>query len=518
MDGIAVPLYERAKLMNSLLYAPMKNITPATTLERTAAMLTIGWTDLPFRKFCREVLEWLLNKYDPILYDDDRWIMAKCQIQTDNIHYRLFVGKSMPMRPQSCLELGERLIKPNKSPMNGTMRRQRTQGRNPQKTKKRRGARRARNGTPNGPRPSSAAGSQRPRIRQRNGKSRRKAGRSLRNPSSLGGEQASTSRLSAKTCTIVEDEYIAEIVGGGTGANFNNTAYPINPGQVGTFPWLSKIAQQWEKYHFNMLEFYYKPEVTGFATAGTTGKVIFSVDFDASDSPPASKQQMEDTIPHVDSMPSVPMRMPLAAREMHALYPTLYVRPGGLPGASDIKTFDAGNLNIATQGLASNGATLGELRVRYNVTLSVPVLESATTAPANNSVVVFQSSGPESIATSGVTQTLLLAQAPIGSLGAVNTAGSIIFPAGNYKFDSVVAWVSAQATSVEALVEKNGVSINVTPSIAAQTTTTVTTGQLPATGFFTSDGTAASAITVRVIAAFAGGTCTAAGTLVVLAV
>jgi hypothetical protein len=316
----------------------------------------------------------------------------------------------------------------------------------------------------------------------------------------------------------VEDEYIAEVIGPGTGANFNNVAYSINPGQVSTFPWLSKIAAQWEKYHFNSLEFYYKPEVTGFATAGQSGKVILSVDFDASDAPPASKQQMEDTMPHADGMPAVTTRMPLMARQLHSLYSTLYVRPGGLPGASDIKTYDAGNFNIATQGLNSNSATLGELRVKYNVTLSVPVLESATTAPANNSVVVFQSTGPESISSTGVTQTLLLAQAPIGSLGAVNTAGSIVFPAGNYKFDSTVAWVSAQATSVEALVEKNGASINVTPSIASQTTTTVTTGQVPATGFFTSDGTAASAITFRVIAAFAGGTCTAAGTLVVLAV
>jgi hypothetical protein len=36
IDGVAVPVYERAKMMASLLYAPQAHITPATTLERTA--------------------------------------------------------------------------------------------------------------------------------------------------------------------------------------------------------------------------------------------------------------------------------------------------------------------------------------------------------------------------------------------------------------------------------------------------------------------------------------------------
>jgi hypothetical protein len=268
-----------------------------------------------------------------------------------------------------------------------------------------------------------------------------------------------------------------------------------------------------------MLEFYYKPEVTGFATAGTTGKVIFSVDFDASDSPPASKQQMEDTIPHVDSMPSVPMRMPLSARQIHALYPTLYVRPGGLPGASDIKTYDAGNLNIATQGLAANTATLGELRVRYNVTLSVPVLESGTTAPANNSMVVFNSSVGEAL-TTAIPLELLLAT-KTGSLGAVNTAGSIVLPAGNYKWDLRVQFQGAPTTLISnALIVfvKNGTAVNgiSNPTITPTSGTTFNQGMLSDTGFLTSNGT--DAFDLLADATFTVSTCTAVGYLAILAV
>jgi len=517
LDGIAVPLYERAKLMNSLLYAPKKNITPATTLERTAAMMTIGWTDIPFRKFCRDVMEWLVKKYEPVLYDDPRWILAKCQIQTDNTYYALFTGKRVPMRPQSYLETQERLEMLDKSSMNGAIGRK-GQGRKPKTNKRRRLRPRNRKGGPNGPNPSSAVRQNRV-PRRRNGTSRRRQGRRLADPSAIGAGKNSTSRLTGRSCTIAEDEYIAEVIGPGTGANFNNVAYSINPGQVSTFPWLSKIAAQWEKYHFNSLEFYYKPEVTGFATAGQSGKVILSVDFDASDAPPASKQQMEDTMPHADGMPAVTTRMPLMARQLHALYPTLYVRPGGLPGASDIKTYDAGNFNIATQGLNSNGATLGELRVKYNVTLSVPVLESTTTAPANNSVVVFNSNAGEALTTAQFLQLLLVTET--GSLGAVNTAGSIVLPAGNYKWDVRVQFVGASTTTISgALIKlaKNGTAINgvASPEIIPTSGTTLSQCELSDVGFVSMNGT--DALTLSAFATFAVSTCTAIGYLVILAV
>jgi len=514
LDGVAVPLYARAKLMNSLLYAPLKNITPATTLERTAAMLTIGWTDIPFRKFCREVLDWLVIKYDPILYDDPRWILAKCQIQTDAIYYRLFTGRRIPMRPQSYLELEERSIKPDKSPMNGALRRQ-TKGRNPQKTKKRRATRRARNGTPNGPNPNSAASNRRPRIRVRNGTSRRRGGRRLRDgviPGMMGA--TATSRLAARSCTIVEDEYVGEITSASTGANFNSVAYPINPGQAALFPWLSKQAAQWEKYHFNQLEFYYKPEVSQFATAGTTGKVIFMVDYDASDGPPTTKQAMEDTIPHTDCMPHQSMRMPLNARTIHALYQTLYVRPGGLPGASDIKTYDAGNLNVATIGIASNSAKLGELRVKYSVTFSVPVLETGAGAPANNVLAIFESTAAETITATATKQSLLLATSNFGTLGAVNTAGSIVFPVGNYKFDwRVLSGFTGTRTDFQVRLEKNGTPINNGVPDDASATSAST---LNDTGFFQSNGT--DVITLAVVADFSTGAATAEGILSVMAV
>jgi uncharacterized protein YeaC (DUF1315 family) len=105
--GVAVPLYSREKLLASLLHAPREHLTPATTLERTAGMLCIGWTDLPFRHFCRDLIAWLMENYDKVLRDDPRWIAAKCQIQSDERYLKLFTGRKriQELKPRDILVL-----------------------------------------------------------------------------------------------------------------------------------------------------------------------------------------------------------------------------------------------------------------------------------------------------------------------------------------------------------------------------------------------------------------------------
>jgi len=160
---------------------------------------------------------------------------------------------------------------------------------------------------------------------------------------------------------IEEDEYIGEVNGS---VAFSTTAYPINPGQSSTFPWACKIAALYEKYRFVSIEFYYRREVSEYATNGQTGKVMLSCDYDASDSAPTSKQQVLDTEPHEDGMPckdTIVLRLDCDQMQRQD---GCYVRPGTQPVNTDIKTYDAGNLYVSTYGNA-NTSVLGELRVRY---------------------------------------------------------------------------------------------------------------------------------------------------------
>jgi hypothetical protein len=254
----------------------------------------------------------------------------------------------------------------------------------------------------------------------------------------------------------VEDEFIGAVTVANQ-PNFNVVSFPINPGQAATFPWLSKEAAQWEKYTFEMLEFYYKREVSEFATAGQQGKVILSVDYDASDAPPSSKQQMEDTDPHVDNMPCENNKLRLNRRDMHGLVNLpKFVRIGGLPGSSDIKNYDVGNLFVATQGVPSN-TEVGELRVRYRVRFEIPVLESVVTAPANNQVSFLQG---VSAPLSGVSTVIPFGTTVYNGVNVVNTAGQMVLPAGNYNMETVISAAGTVITQVILDIFKNGAALN----------------------------------------------------------
>jgi hypothetical protein len=247
-----------------------------------------------------------------------------------------------------------------------------------------------------------------------------------------------------KPMILDEDEYIADVNGS---VGFIATAYPCNPGQSAVFPWGSRIAQLYEEYDFEKLEFYITSEVSGYATQGQTGVVILSFDYDASDPLPTTKQQVEATKPH--TVPALPSTSVICLSVDCA---TLrkgdgkYVRPGAQPASTDIKTYDCGNLNVSTQGQA-NASAFGELHVRYRCALREQVLEPA--------VVVGGAVHFSSIA---ATTANLFAAASLQAGGSpsltgitVSTANTLTFPAGipgNY----LVVLSAMGATSCGAIV------------------------------------------------------------------
>jgi hypothetical protein len=317
------------------------------------------------------------------------------------------------------------------------------------------------------------------------------------------------------------DEYIAEVK---SSVAFATTQYAINPGQAATFPWLSTIAKNFEKYRILSLEFYYRPEVSAFNANGQIGKVMLSCDFDAADSPPTTKPQVEDTFPHADAMPYDTVRLPLPAGECNNELKMHFVRPAGLPRSTDVRVYDVGNFYVSTIACANDAVVIGELRVRYRVQLDVPIL--ATALPGintNRAVTWFQSTAREGVGATTTTHLMLLASeltAP-GGVGAVNTAGSIVLPLGNYLLDFYVWMHNASADDTQ-------MAVNINTDVAAPrslftvsppfNTTIVTNGEydddvVTLCAFFASDGTANSALTFPVTLTYAAGAPTLFGTL-----
>jgi len=323
---------------------------------------------------------------------------------------------------------------------------------------------------------------------------------------------------------VCEDENIGIITSPDSTAFNILSTYPINPGQATTFPWLSSIAKNFEKYRFQSLEFYVVPQVSQFANGGRTGEVILSCDYDASDAAPGSYQQQADQVPHSTAMPYQRQSLVLSPKEMHKESDAKFIRPGGLPGASDIKTYDAGNFFVGCTGLDASVFNVCSLHVKYSCELTIPVLENQAQAPVNNSV-TFLVDALTALTTATPYQPLLASASStslpvVNGLAVVNTVGSVVPTPGNYLLDTACTLYNTGGILSVALlsVYKNGVrqmpiggTTAAYDGAASDTICTLNTSQ-----YITCNGT--DAITLSLQANFAGGTTNATTTMRLVAI
>jgi hypothetical protein len=173
---------------------------------------------------------------------------------------------------------------------------------------------------------------------------------------------------------VTHREYIGEIAAnaGGPPSTFSLQSFSINPGLTAIFPWLSKLAQNYESYRFEKLKFCYETESP--STLG--GTLVMAVDYDSLDASPTSKQQAMAYRASVRSAPWNDCCHTSVAEDLHKLKSN-YIRSliSPPPVNSDLKTYDIGNLFVITQGISTASATCGELYVEYSVHLLTPVYD-----------------------------------------------------------------------------------------------------------------------------------------------
>jgi hypothetical protein len=299
---------------------------------------------------------------------------------------------------------------------------------------------------------------------------------------------------------ITEDEYIDDINGS---VSFATQGFYMNPGQALTFPWLSTLAKQFEKYRVLGLQFYYKPLVSGFATNGQSGKVMLSFDYDAGDNLPGSKQQVEDTHPHDDCMPYEEACLTLDPNQLNS-QDSKYVRPGMLAAGADIRIYDGGLLAVSTEGNA-NTDPIGELRVRYSIELSVPVLENASAIPKNFHTAYYTTAITDMV--TGVAEAAALTEVE-NPLGITQAAGVLTLPAGNFVANYTLRFVFTGLSTSVICADSYGVSPQMVYTSGSLTTVT-----LNKTAFITSSGTSTFSLSCQ--SAFTTGAVSSTGVLVI---
>jgi len=162
---------------------------------------------------------------------------------------------------------------------------------------------------------------------------------------------------------ITHREYITDVLGS---VAFASNTFTVNPGLPGVFPWLSAIAQRFESYRFERLEFLFESE----SATSATGTVLIAPDYDASDAAPTTKSQAMTYRSCVRSPPWSDCAFQAIGEDL-SKRKSYYVRSGTLSSNQDIKLYDTANVYVCTQGQAST-AIIGEVYVSYKIRLMTP--------------------------------------------------------------------------------------------------------------------------------------------------
>jgi hypothetical protein len=162
---------------------------------------------------------------------------------------------------------------------------------------------------------------------------------------------------------VTHREYIRDINGS---VGFGLLRLPINVGKSATFPWLARIALNFEQYKFTRLKFSLKTQ----APTTVPGSVILAIDYDPTDPDPVSKADMLQYEGATRAAPWNDCTVIAAPKNMSRLS-KYYVSPSRPDNSADLRLQDVGNLFIATQG-QTDASVVSELWVEYDVDLITP--------------------------------------------------------------------------------------------------------------------------------------------------
>lgn len=175
---------------------------------------------------------------------------------------------------------------------------------------------------------------------------------------------------SKEGCTITHREYLFDVQR--TNNNFVVDTVIVNPGVSNSFPWLAQIAGRYESYTFERLDYIFQPMVP----TTQAGTVMMAIDFDAADAAPNNKQTLMAFAGANRAAPWQPFRISASRIDRKKMVSERYVRSATIAD-TDIKTYDMGNLFIATVGTGSATVTLGELYVEYTVRFRTPQIQQS---------------------------------------------------------------------------------------------------------------------------------------------
>lgn len=194
------------------------------------------------------------------------------------------------------------------------------------------------------------------------------SGSSVAVPTMQGGDEIGSVQISHR-------EFLGNVTGSMV---YENSSFQLNPGLVSTFPWLSQIAVNYEEYAFVQLMFTYVSLLSEATASGAVGSIIMSTNYNAGQDQFNNTNDMLNNVGTISARPTDgPIIHGVECDARKNVMDSLFVRVGSVPEGQDIKTYDMGKFQLATEGMPINDQLQGQLWVSYNIILRKPKLFTA---------------------------------------------------------------------------------------------------------------------------------------------
>jgi len=183
---------------------------------------------------------------------------------------------------------------------------------------------------------------------------------------------------------VTHREFVQSLAVPVDATQFNNITFDINPGNSSLFPWLSKMARNYQQYRINGMVITFKSMTSEYSSAGSLGTVGIATNYNVNDVPYANLVAFENSQFAVVNKPSLSIIHALECREFAKNGLQLYVSDPGNQDAvtSDARFYNFAKLQVMTDGLPqAAGTTLGQLWVSYDITLLKPIMAADSVAP-----------------------------------------------------------------------------------------------------------------------------------------
>jgi hypothetical protein len=178
--------------------------------------------------------------------------------------------------------------------------------------------------------------------------------------------------------SISRTEFVGSVTNGSTtgfslsSVSASTPGFDFNPACGTLFPWLSSIAQNYEKFRFTSLRFRLIPS----QASSTPGRVYMAIDYDYDDAVPTSKLMLMSNRTVQEAPVWEEVRLVADAKSLQDDMPWRYVTTNSRMNFQEPRTAYCGYLIIGFDSTATN--LLYDMEVSYTVDLKTPVLDASS--------------------------------------------------------------------------------------------------------------------------------------------